>query len=292
MEARFVGLRQLRCPTMATQDRWADNDILETFHKREYPVREIRAGMTLTHTGSRTTGVVAEFSQGGQVVLTDRWGEQHSFQSLDGAFVHNGVRVAMRAPAPARRVAPRFTASGSVDVGTSRARVARASRIWVEGVHDAELIEKIWGDDLRHAAVVVEPLHGADGLEAAVDGFRPGPARRLGVLLDHLVGGSKEERIARAVRHPDVLVCGHPYVDIWAAIRPGTVGIDVWPDVPPEESWKEGVLKRLGFDGNAGAFWATVLESVAGYADVETPLVNAIEQLIDFVADEEYAGVD
>jgi len=292
VEARFVGLRQLRCPTMATQDRWADNDILETFHKREYPVREIRAGMTLTHTGSRTTGVVAEFSQGGQVVLTDRWGEQHSFQSLDGAFVHNGVRVAMRAPAPARRVAPRFTASGSVDVGTSRARVARASRIWVEGVHDAELIEKIWGDDLRHAAVVVEPLHGADGLEAAVDGFRPGPARRLGVLLDHLVGGSKEERIARAVRHPDVLVCGHPYVDIWAAIRPGTVGIDVWPDVPPEESWKEGVLKRLGFDGNAGAFWATVLESVAGYADVETPLVNAIEQLIDFVADEEYAGVD
>jgi len=277
---------------MATQDRWADNDILETFHKREYPVREIRAGMTLTHTGSRTTGVVAEFSQGGQVVLTDRWGEQHSFQSLDGAFMHNGVRVAMRAPAPARRVAPRFTASGSVDVGTSRARVARASRIWVEGVHDAELIEKIWGDDLRHAAVVVEPLHGADGLEAAVDGFRPGPARRLGVLLDHLVGGSKEERIARAVRHPDVLVCGHPYVDIWAAIRPGTVGIDVWPDVPPEESWKEGVLKRLGFDGNAGAFWATVLESVAGYADVETPLVNAIEQLIDFVADEEYAGVD
>ena len=292
MEARFVGLRQLRCPTMATQDRWADNDILETFHKREYPVREIRAGMTLTHTGSRTTGVVAEFSQGGQVVLTDRWGEQHSFQSLDGAFVHNGVRVAMRAPAPARRVAPRFTASGSVDVGTSRARVARASRIWVEGVHDAELIEKIWGDDLRHAAVVVEPLHGADGLEAAVDGFRPGPARRLGVLLDHLVGGSKEERIARAVRHPDVLVCGHPYVDIWAAIRPGTVGIDVWPDVPPEESWKEGGLKRLGFAGHAGAFWATVLESVAGYADVETPLVNAIEQLIDFVADEEYAGVD
>ena len=277
---------------MATHDRWADNDILETFSRREYPFREIRPGMTLTHTGSRTIGLVVEFTQGGYVVLKDQWGEQRSFQALDGAFMHNGVRVAMREPAPARRVAPQFTASGSVDTGESRAHVARASRIWVEGVHDAELIEKIWGDDLRHAAVVVEPLHGADGLEAAVSGFRPGPTRRLGVLLDHLVGGSKEERIARTVRHPDVLVCGHPYVDIWAAIRPGMVGIDVWPDVPPEESWKEGVLKRLGFDGNAGSFWAAALESVAGYADVETPLVNAIEQLIDFVTDEEYAGAD
>jgi hypothetical protein len=27
--------------------------------------------------------------------------------------------------------------------------VARASRIYVEGKHDAELVEKIWGDDLR-----------------------------------------------------------------------------------------------------------------------------------------------
>ena len=133
--------------------------------------------------------------------------------------MHNGVRVAMREPAPVRQVAPQFTASGSVETSESRARVARASRIWVEGVHDAELLEKIWGDDLRHAAVVVEPLHGADDLAAAVAGFRPGTTRRLGVLLDHLVEGSKESRIAQEVRHPDVLICGHPYVDIWAAIK-------------------------------------------------------------------------
>jgi hypothetical protein len=118
---------------MAKHDRWVDNDILETFRKREYPVREIRAGTTLTHTGSRTIGIVAEFTQGGHVVLTDQWGEQHSFQALDGAFMHNGVPVATREPVPARRVAPQFTALGSVDTDESRARVASASRIWVEG---------------------------------------------------------------------------------------------------------------------------------------------------------------
>lgn len=268
---------------MAKHDRWADNDILETFRKREYPVREIRSGMTLTHTGSRTIGVVAEFTQGGVIVLTDQWGEEHSFQASDGAFMQNGVRVAMREPAPERRVAPRFNASGSVDTGTSRARVARAGRIWVEGNHDAELIEKIWGDDLRHAAVVVEALHGADGLVDAVAGFAPSSTRRLGVLLDHLVEGSKESRIADSVRDINVLISGHPYVDIWAAIKPATIGIAAWPDIPPGEAWKEGVIKRLGLDVQSGYFWGRVLEAVESYRDVETPLVRAVEQLIDFV---------
>jgi hypothetical protein len=129
---------------MAKHDRWVDNDTLETFRKREYPVREIRPGTTLIYTGSRTIGIVAGFTQGGHVVLTDQWGEQHSFQALDGAFMHNGVCVAMREPAPAPQVAPQFTASGSAATGESRTRVAGASRIWVEGVHDAELLEKIW----------------------------------------------------------------------------------------------------------------------------------------------------
>ena len=43
---------------------------------------------------------------------------------------------------------------------------------------------------------------------------------------DHLVAGSKEARIAAGVRHPEVLVVGTPFVDIWAAIRPKTAGID------------------------------------------------------------------
>ena len=232
---------------MTKRDRWANNDILESFRKREYIVREIQDGMTLTHTASRITGTVTEFSQGGQVVLIDQWGERHSFQALDGAFMHNGVRVAMREPAEASQAARRFTASGSIEAERSRARIARASRIWVEGVHDAELIEKIWGNDLREAAIVVEPLHGADDLASAVAQFRPGPDRKIGVLLDHLIEGSKETRIAQSVRHTDVLILGHPYVDIWQAIKPDTFGIAGWPRVPLGQPWKEGVIEGLGF---------------------------------------------
>ncbi|HEU4490684.1 MAG TPA: DUF3097 family protein [Jiangellales bacterium] len=61
-----------------------------------------------------------------------------------------------------------------------RARVARASRIYVEGRHDAELVEKVWGDDIRVEGVVVEVLGGIDDLPARVAAFRPGPGRRLG----------------------------------------------------------------------------------------------------------------
>ena len=57
--------------------------------------------------------------------------------------------------------------------------MARASRILVEGVHDAELVEKVWGDDLRVEGVVVERLDGMDHL-AAVVAFRPGPAGASG----------------------------------------------------------------------------------------------------------------
>jgi len=268
---------------MVKHDRWAEPDILAEFNKREYRVLEVRVGMTLTHTGSRFTGTVAQFTRGGEVVLMDRWGEQQTFPAHDGAFMHNGSRVSMRDPAPSPRAEPRFTASGSIDAGESRARIARASRIWVEGLHDAELIEKIWGDDLREAAVVVEPLHGADDLVNAVAGYAPSPTRRLGVLLDHLLEGSKESHIAQAVRNPDVLICGHPYVDIWAAIKPATIGIAEWPEVEHGRPWKEGVLESLGLDVASGSFWARVLDSVTSYRDVETPLVNAVEQLIDFV---------
>jgi len=268
---------------MANRDRWNKPDILETFRKREYPVLEVHAGTQLRHTGSSFSGAVAEFAQGGTVVLVDTSGVRESFRAHDGAFMHNGRRVALRAPAAKPQRVPRFTASGSVEGGRSRARVARAGRIWVEGLHDADLVEKIWGDDLREAAVVVEPLHGADDLPAAVEGFRPGQDRRLGVLLDHLVDGSKESRIANEVAGEHVLVCGHPYVDIWQAIKPEVAGIATWPAVSLGRPWKDGILENLGVGLDPGEFWGRVLTSVSSYRDVETPLVNAVEQLIDFV---------
>lgn len=268
---------------MTTGRRWDEEDVLEASRRPAYPALEVRHGMVLTHTGSRFTGAVAGFSAGDRVVLVDDLGRRETFRAFDGAFVHEGRRVALRAPAEPVEAPRSLTASGSLDVGESRARVARGSRIWVEGIHDAELIEHVWGYDLREAAVVVEPMHGADALPAMVDAFRPDRRRRLGILLDHLVGGSKESRIARAVEHPHVLVCGHPYVDIWQAISPHAAGIGEWPDVPPGEPWKEGTLRRLGADVEPGRFWADVLDRVTSYRDLETPLVNAVEQLIDFV---------
>jgi hypothetical protein len=282
-EPLFVEVFGLRSPAMANRDRWNSGDILETFGKRAYLAVDVYEGMTLKHTGSSFSGTVTDFAEGERVVLSDSTGHTEAFAAHDGAFMHNGIRVALRAPRAKRHTAPRFTPSGSIDADRSRARVARASRVWVEGQHDAELIEKIWGDDLRAAAVVVEPLHGADELACAVAEFQPGPTRRLGVLLDHLVEGSKESRIAAAVAGEDVLVLGHPYVDIWQAVKPGAIGIAAWPTVPRGRPWKDGIVSTLGVDLAPGQFWAGVLDSVESYRDVETPLVNAVEQLIDFV---------
>ena len=145
----------------------------------------------------------------------------------------------------------------------------------------------MWGDDLRDLGIVVEPLHGADDLLDLVTDFSPSPQRRLGVLLDHLVAGSKETLIADEVRrvHPTVLITGHPFVDVWAGVRPGVVGLDSWPDVPfdPEVPWKEGLCRRLGvpFDG----FWPRLRNGVRTFADLRPELVGAVEQLIDHVAE-------
>jgi hypothetical protein len=162
--------------------------------------------------------------------------------------------------------------------------VARASRILVEGIHDAALVERVWGDDLRVEGVVVERLDGADHLPAELRAFRPGPGRRLGVLLDHLVVGSKEARLAGEVADPHVLVTGHPFVDIWQAVKPARIGLARWPTIPIGRPWKEGVCAALGV-GEPSSFWPRLLGSVRSYADLEPALVGAVEQLIDFVTE-------
>jgi DUF3097, C-terminal domain len=174
------------------------------------------------------------------------------------------------------------SASGSIKVQGHTARTARAARIWVEGLHDAELVERVWGHDLRVEGVVVEPMHGMDGLAAAVSAFGPGPDRRLGVLVDHLVAGSKETRAAAAVAGPHVLVTGHPYVDVWQAVKPAAVGIRAWPHIPPGTDWKAGVCHALGW-GEPADGARRVLGAVRSFRDLETPLIGAVEQLIDFV---------
>ena len=223
------------------------------------------------------------------VELEDRHGRRRSFP-LGAGFHLDGQPVELvrpSAPSPATPLAAARTASGSVAVANARAKVAAASRIYVEGRHDAELVERVWGDDLRVEGIVVEYLGGIDDLASTVTTFQPGPGRRLGVLVDHLVPGSKEDRIARQVMSSPasahVLVAGHPYVDVWQSVRPAALGITAWPVVPPGHPWKEGVIEALGWDVPTHEAWRRILSSVNSFNDLEPALLGRVEELIDFV---------
>ncbi|MFJ7159733.1 DUF3097 domain-containing protein [Streptomyces sp. NPDC101118] len=222
--------------------------------------------------------------EGGTVTLEDRFGKRRAFPLEPRGFLLEGAVVTLVRPSARPAAAgPGRTASGSVAVPGARARVARAGRIYVEGRHDAELVERVWGDDLRIEGVVVEYLEGVDDLPAIVAEFAPAPDARLGVLVDHLVPGSKESRIAAAVTGADVLVVGHPYVDVWQAVKPSSLGIAAWPEVPRGQDWKTGVCRALGWPQNTGAAWQHILSRVRSYQDLEPSLLGRVEELIDFV---------
>lgn len=222
------------------------------------------------------------------VTLEDRNGRRRVFPMLAASFLLDGTAVTLVRPAPpAPATTGRArTASGSYAVPRAEARVAKANRIWVEGLHDAALLERIWGEDLRVEGIVVESLDGIDDLLDHVREFRPGPHRRIGVLVDHLVEGTKESRLVDGLRRAgfaeSVLVTGHPYVDVWQAVKPSALGIDRWPRIARGTDWKTGVCTALGAS-NPREMWRAVLASVDSFADVEVPLLRAVEELIDFV---------
>ncbi len=238
-------------------------------------------GLVVEHRGSRFVGVVRA-CDAASVTLRDRTGRERLFRLDPGAFLVEGRPVTLvRPPAALRPATPARTASGSVAVAHAP-RVARAGRLVVEGRHDAELLEQVWGDDLRHEGVVVEVLDGADHLPGAVARFGPAPGRRLGVLLDHLVPGSKEARLAAGVAGPHVLVRGTPYIDVWQAVRPHVLGLARWPEIPRGTDWKTGICRALG-EPDPSRLWLRIRAGVKTYADLEPALVGAVEELIDFV---------
>lgn len=246
--------------------------------------REVAAetGLLVTHLGSRFAGRVVGFDQGAVVLRSPNTGLERLFALHRGGFAIGRETVTLVRPTAATQNGASRTASGSLAVGPAPARVARASRILVEGVHDAELVEKVWGDDLRVEGVVVERLDGLDHLPEFLAELRPGPDARFGVLVDHMVAGSKESRIAQEAQGDYVLVRGTPYVDVWQAIRPAVVGLAAWPVIPPGRPWKEGICAALG-EPVPGRLWKRLLASVGSYADLEPSLVGAVESLIDFV---------
>ena len=251
-----------------------------------FPNVEGRPGLAIRHRASGVEGTVLAFEHGGVAVHDKHSGARRLLRLDPGAFTVDGRAVSLVPPrprAPGGGGPRQRTASGSTAVPNQKARVARASRILVEGVHDAELVEKVWGDDLRVEGVVVERLDGMDHLAEVIAEMRPRAGLRLGVLLDHLVGGSKESRVADAIRNPHVLVRGTPFVDVWQAVRPKVAGIAAWPSVPRGVEWKEGVLDALGLDLVPGRFWKQLLGRVSTFADLEPSLVGAVEELIDFV---------
>lgn len=238
---------------------------------------------------SEFCGAVVEFNKE-VVTLEDRKGNRRMFPLKHNGFMLEGAAIMLRRPQAASAPAPARTASGSVAVA-GRAKVAQAGRIYVEGVHDAALVEKIWGADLRAEGIVVEPLHGVDDLAAVVAEFAPTSRKRLGVLVDHLVPGSKESRLVAQVKDPNVLILGHPYVDIWQTVKPHLVGIEQWPVIPKGTPWKAGVCQELGVP-EEWMLWKRILSVVSTYRDVETPLISSVERLIDFIFETADAHLD
>ncbi len=248
-------------------------------------------GLVVEEVGTDWVGEIVKVERDlGTLTLEDRRLKRRTFP-LGPGFLLEGRPVVLVAPTRQGPVAATRTASGSIAVHGTKARVARASRIFVEGRHDAELVEKVWGDDLRIEGVVVEYLEGVDDLHELLRAFDPGPERRAGVLVDHLVPGSKESRIAQSVRTSPVgkhvLIVGHPFIDIWAAVKPERLGKKAWPQVPRNIEWKHGVCQQFGWphreQADIARAWKHILGGVRGFQDLEPELLGRVEELIDFV---------
>lgn len=277
---------------------WGPRSLDDLASDRRRPQAEplpVARGMVLEEVSTGWVGAVVSLETiGGMRVLSleDRRGRIRAFP-LGPGFLHEGKPVIAAEPRRARpATGPKRTRSGSVEVEGFRARTAKASRIWVEGKHDAELVAKVWGHDLAVEGIVVEPLHGVDDLPDMVAQFQPGPTRRLGILVDHLIDGSKESRIAaQTMKTPsapgNVLVLGHPYIDIWQSVKPSVLGIPAWPHVPRGTDWKTGICQGLGWPHGTpeqiGKAWSHILSRVQTYADLEPQLLGRVEELIDFV---------
>jgi len=270
-------------------DRYGTDVLAQGRRKPRSTEHAVEIGMVVEDVETGYVGAVVRVEYG-RIYLEDRRGHTRGFP-LGPGYLLEGRPVILIAPRRGAPAVPGRTASGSVAVPGTRARVARASRIYVEGRHDAELVAQVWGGDLRVEGVVVEQLGGVDDLVGIVAEFGPGPGRRLGVLVDHLVAGSKEARIADAVRRgpggAHTLVVGHPYVDIWQAVKPQRLGLTAWPRVPRHMEWKHGACQALGMphanQADIARAWRRIRSRVRDWNDLEPALIGRVEELIDFV---------
>ncbi|MHC9934166.1 DUF3097 domain-containing protein [Corynebacterium diphtheriae] len=258
---------------------------------QQFPEVPAKPGLVVEVLADGFVGAVINFERtydGDFIRLEDRYQHERLFKLRKGAFLIDGNRVTLTRFVEKKQ--PERSNSGSRKVKHVEAKVAAPSRIWVEGIHDAAIVEKIWGHDLRVEGVVVEYLEGLDNLPHQLAQFKPQLGRRVGVLADHLVEGSKETKLTESVG-PDVLVTGHPYIDIWAAVKPERLGLREWPKVPYGEDWKMGICRRVGWaDPKEG--WNRVYNAVHSFRDVDSTLIGAVERLVDFVTTPELKKED
>ncbi|WP_402841275.1 DUF3097 domain-containing protein [Microbacterium sp. GXS0129] len=228
-----------------------------------------------------------------EVELEDWKGRKRLFP-LGHGFLIEGELVELVPAAPKEPTTGKTrTASGSFAVADARARTARPSRILVEGRHDAELVEKVWGADLRIEGVVVEYLQGVDNLADLLETEPPTAQRRYGVLVDHLVPGSKETRIVeKLLKGPHgkhMKIVGHPYIDVWQAVTPQAMGITAWPVIPRGVEWKAGICEAFRWphedQADIARAWQRILSRVTTFRDLEPALIGRVEELIDFVTE-------
>ena len=256
-------------------------------------VEEVDTGCAVPWSGSRRPAVCT------WSISRDRHGRTRGFPLGPGFLVDGEAavltppqRAAATALAEARRAQSR-TASGSTAVRGQRAAVAAASRLFVEVVTTPTWSRRCGATTCASRALSWEMLDGVDDSRAAIAAFGPGPGRRMGVLADHLVPGTKESGVVDAVRalpgaRGHVKVLGHPYVDVWQSVRPSRLGLDVWPVVPRGQDWKHGICAAFGWphdnQADIAQAWKRILGRVRSYADLE-PTPASVEELIDFVTD-------
>src|SRR3954468_10787879 len=132
-----------------------DNLVHPRTVKKPVPQVEAERDLVVEDPSSGFVGAVVRCEKD-VVHLEDRFGKVRGYPLGPGFWV-DGRPVVLVRPKQAAPSGPLRSASGSLYVDNARARVARAGRIYVEGKHDAELVEKVWGHDLRIAGVVVEP---------------------------------------------------------------------------------------------------------------------------------------
>ncbi len=260
-----------------------DHDVLAGGPPRiaRVPLVAADPGLVVEDAATGWCGAVVEAGKD-LVLLEDRFGKRRAFPMDPAAFRFEGALCTLVKPKATARAGAKRTASGSVAVPYAPARVARASRILVEGLHDAALIERVWGDDLRDRG----RRGGGPARRRHPSGSHPrvraGPEPALGVLVDHLVPGSKEALIAAAVSCR--IRAGHR-----ASVRGRLAGGEAQGGrhrrmaADPEGHRLED--RRLLAAGMAdpATGWRTVLAAVNSYADLEVPLLTAVEHLIDFV---------